>query len=300
MSATSSSRYAFLLLLVFSCLRMTETHAPTIQFRIQLNPSTHSTTLPSWPVHPSLAHGLKLHRYSSSAWTACTRRLLTVCVPGARLPTAQPLFPPTYKADNTPSPKPKSLPFLANMCLHRPFHPAYRIPLDCLKSVLTYLSIKDLENIRSAGDTPFPDKEVIFAAWFHVREQLRLITPNDLEFSDVLLKTNSVISGSRSISVAEPRFHHLTYQSDFDLYTPINQHHTVINYLLAKGYVSLEFDHYVDNLSHIKSCTTLCNPDTERFVDVMESVDDSPISPITRFHSTPVRTFLFSSHKTLY
>lgn len=182
------------------------------------------------------------------------------------------------------------------MCLHTPLPPLSTVPLDAVLAVLNFLHIADLNSLIEADVQPFHKDVIIAEANRRVREQIKDITANVEDFKHVLIASQSLISGGRALAIVDPRFYHLYHESLFQIYCPMNGHMAIVRFLLGQGYVEMFFGPSRDSPSRVRCRVTLYDPDRERYIEVIESEDLSAISPLTRFHCTPVSLSAFAGH----
>lgn len=176
--------------------------------------------------------------------------------------------------------------------------PAHKLPNELSSLVLTDLNLRDLIRVWQSACQPFARN-----AYHVVRLRLKdTLKPLDIDV-DTLLNAldgaQAVISGSSILGLLDPRLRHFVLGSDFDIYCPLGANDEVIQFFVDHGFELQapqkdpnDEDDYEESLArHINSVRTLIKEGANPVrIDVVESDTQSPLSPITRFHSTVMRT----------
>lgn len=175
------------------------------------------------------------------------------------------------------------------------YFPFLKLPYDLFDYILFFLNILDLAILIKAYDSiPYVCDDIRN----HVRRRTTALF-NKLGDVDVvtslILRNGMVVSGSRGLGIAEPSISEFVWCSDIDLYAAYGQTSEIDEHLRGERFTAVRrrpaidaFDEegYEAHRSGIHSVTTYTKGCI--VIDVVESIDASPLTPIFCFHSTAV------------
>lgn len=127
------------------------------------------------------------------------------------------------------------------------------------------------------------------------------------EFLDILIQTDSIISGSFALAFMIPIEVDGWHPKDLDLYTEGKSAERIIRFLKKSGFVSVKskgINATYFETPDIKSIITYSHTETKRQIDLIISATTAAESPIFRFHSTMLMNWisgnaLFSAYPNL-
>ncbi|KAH7906873.1 hypothetical protein BJ138DRAFT_1117192 [Hygrophoropsis aurantiaca] len=154
-------------------------------------------------------------------------------------------------------------------------------------------SVLDLSELQRTADDHPETKDHIYR-YIRARrdESIRSFFGDIERFWEVLSEAQGVISGSTALKLVLAQWTIGWDAKDLDVYVPKDRGLPVIGFLATKGYNSVgEVEERYGDL-HDQAISTIRHMQKDdKHIDIIESVSDSAIAPILRFHSTTVMNF---------
>lgn len=181
-----------------------------------------------------------------------------------------------------------------------PYFPNCSLTFDAFDYILLFLNILDLSLLMQAFQ-PLPYVSLHIRK--HARHRTRAIFTRlgDVNVvTSLISRLQMVVSGSRALAVAQPSVAEFVWNSDVDLYAPFGKVSEFDEYMRGQRFTAVRrhpavngFDEegYEVHRSGIHSVTTYTKG--RIIIDVVESIDASPLTPIFSFHSTAVSPSIY-------